>query len=182
MFTLLILEYTLSSIVVFLFILKFEVYKIYALQCCIFAPSFGMHKKTSQPDVGAVSTDTATHIELSNVVATLISYCRVCVPYKSEAKMNILREAHRTPYLVQPGEATMYQDIRQSFWWKHMKVDIAKYVASCGICQKVKAEHKRPTRLLKALEIPEWKWRILLWTLWLVCHVLLVVRMQFGWS
>jgi hypothetical protein len=75
MFTLLILEYTLSSIVVFLFILKFEVYKIYALQCCIFAPSFGMHKKTSQPDVGAVSTDTATHIELSNVVATLISYC-----------------------------------------------------------------------------------------------------------
>jgi hypothetical protein len=107
---------------------------------------------------------------------------RVCVPYKSEAKMDILREAHRTPYLVQPGEATMYQDIRQSFWWKHMKVDIAKYVASCCICQKVKAEHKRPTRLLKALEIPEWKWRILLWTLWLVCHVLLVVRMQFGWS
>jgi hypothetical protein len=39
-----------------------------------------------------------------------------------------------------------------------MKVDIAKYVASCGICQKVNAEHKRPTRLLKPLEIPEWKW------------------------
>jgi hypothetical protein len=31
-------------------------------------------------------------------------------------------------------------------------------VASCGICQKVKAEHKRPTGLLKPLEIPEWKW------------------------
>jgi hypothetical protein len=39
-----------------------------------------------------------------------------------------------------------------------MKVDITKYVASCGICQKVKAEHKRPPGLLKHLEIPEWKW------------------------
>jgi hypothetical protein len=39
-----------------------------------------------------------------------------------------------------------------------MNVDIAKYVASCGICQKVKAEHKRSARLLKPLEISEWKW------------------------
>jgi hypothetical protein len=28
------------------FILKFEVYEVHALQCCIFAPSFGMHQKT----------------------------------------------------------------------------------------------------------------------------------------
>jgi hypothetical protein len=39
-----------------------------------------------------------------------------------------------------------------------MKVDIAKYVASYAICQKVKVEHKRPAGLLKSLEIPEWKW------------------------
>ena len=39
-----------------------------------------------------------------------------------------------------------------------MRVDIAKYVASCGICQKVKAEHQRPASLLKPLEIPMWKW------------------------
>jgi hypothetical protein len=83
---------------------------------------------------------------------------RLCVPQKSEVKMDILREAHRTPYMVHPGETKMYQDMRQSFWWKRMKVDIAKYVASCGICQKVKAEHKRPAGLLKPLEIPEWKW------------------------
>ena len=84
---------------------------------------------------------------------------RLCVPQKSEVKMDILREAHRTPYMVHPGETKMYQDMRQSFWWKRMKVDIAKYVASCGICQKVKAEHKRPAGLLKPLEIPEWKWK-----------------------
>jgi hypothetical protein len=68
----------------------------------------------------------------------------LCVPQKSEVKMDILREAHCTPYMVDPGETKMYQDMRQSFWWKRMKVDIAKYVAFCGICQKVKVEHKRP--------------------------------------
>ena len=39
-----------------------------------------------------------------------------------------------------------------------MRVDIAKYVASCGICQKVKPEHQRPPGLLKPLEITMWKW------------------------
>jgi hypothetical protein len=29
-----------------IFILKFEVYEVHVLQCCIFAPSFVMHKKT----------------------------------------------------------------------------------------------------------------------------------------
>jgi hypothetical protein len=70
-------------------------------------------------------------------------------------KMDIFREAHRTPYMVHPGEIKMCQDMRQSFWWKHMKVDVAKYVASCDICPKVKAGHKRPAGLLKPLEITE---------------------------
>jgi hypothetical protein len=39
-----------------------------------------------------------------------------------------------------------------------MKVDVSKYVAACEVCQRVKAEHKRPAGLLKPLEIPEWKW------------------------
>jgi hypothetical protein len=82
----------------------------------------------------------------------------LCVPHKSEVKMDILSEIHRAPYMVHPGETKTYQDMWQSFWWKRMKVNIAKYVASCGICQKVKAEHKRPAWLLKPLEIPEWKW------------------------
>jgi hypothetical protein len=82
----------------------------------------------------------------------------LCIPQKSEVKMDILREAHRTSYMVHPEETKMYQDMRQSFWWRRMKVDIAKYVVSCGIYQKVKAEHKRPAGLLKPLKIPEWKW------------------------
>jgi len=59
---------------------------------------------------------------------------RLCVPSKSEVKMDILREAHRTPYTLHPGETKMYRDLKESFWWKRMKADVAKYVAACGVC------------------------------------------------
>ena len=39
-----------------------------------------------------------------------------------------------------------------------MKKDIAEYVAVCDVCQRVKAEHQKPTGLLQPLLIPEWKW------------------------
>jgi hypothetical protein len=83
---------------------------------------------------------------------------RLCVPRKSDVKMDILREAHKTPYTVHPGETKMYRDLKQNFWWKRMKVDVSKYVTACGVCQRVKAEHKRLLCLLKPLEILEWKW------------------------
>jgi hypothetical protein len=71
--------------------------------------------------------------------------------------MDILREAHETPYTVHPGETKMYRDLKQNFWWKRMKVDVSKYVATYEVCQRMKAEHNRPAGLLKPLEIPEWK-------------------------
>jgi hypothetical protein len=83
---------------------------------------------------------------------------RLCVPQNSQVKQDILREAHRTPYTVHPGENKMYQDLKKNYWWKRMKVDVAKYVASCSVCQQVKAEHKRPAGLLQSLAVPEWPW------------------------
>ena len=39
-----------------------------------------------------------------------------------------------------------------------MKREVAQHVAICLVCQQVKAEHQRTTRLLQPLPIPEWKW------------------------
>ena len=39
-----------------------------------------------------------------------------------------------------------------------MKREIAKFVAECDMCRRVKAEHQRPAGLLQPLPIPEWKW------------------------
>jgi hypothetical protein len=39
-----------------------------------------------------------------------------------------------------------------------LKRDVATHVALCDVCQRVKAEHQRPTGLLQPLKVPEWKW------------------------
>jgi hypothetical protein len=39
-----------------------------------------------------------------------------------------------------------------------MKRDIVEYISLCDICQRVKAEHQRPPRLLQPLKILEQKW------------------------
>jgi hypothetical protein len=39
-----------------------------------------------------------------------------------------------------------------------MKPEIAKYVSECDTCQRIKADHLRPTGNLQPLSIPEWKW------------------------
>jgi len=48
-----------------------------------------------------------------------------------------------------------------------MKKEVAKYVAKCEICQQVKVEHQKPAGFLQPLLIPEWKWKISRWTLYL---------------
>ena len=83
---------------------------------------------------------------------------RLCVPQDAEVKQDILREAHRTPYSIHPGENKMYQDLRRSYWWRKMKADVASYVASCGVCQQVKAERRRPAGKLQSLEVPMMPW------------------------
>ena len=39
-----------------------------------------------------------------------------------------------------------------------MKRYIARYVAECDVCRRIKAEHQRSTGTLIPLPIPEWKW------------------------
>ena len=52
----------------------------------------------------------------------------------------------------------MYKDLKATFWWTGMKTDVADYVASCLVCQKVKIEHQRPGGTLDPIDIPQWKW------------------------
>ncbi|XP_015955002.1 uncharacterized protein LOC107479376 [Arachis duranensis] len=51
-----------------------------------------------------------------------------------------------------------YEDSRAMFWWSGVKNDVVEYVSKCLTCQKVKIEHKKPSRTLHPLEVPQWKW------------------------
>ncbi|GJW62588.1 reverse transcriptase domain, reverse transcriptase zinc-binding domain protein [Tanacetum coccineum] len=67
----------------------------------------------------------------------------------------IMDEAHKSRYYVHPGADKMYYDLRDMYWWSGMKKDIALYVSKFLTCLKVKAEHQRPSDLLKPLEFNE---------------------------
>jgi hypothetical protein len=67
----------------------------------------------------------------------------------------ILRNGPRAHF---PFSTKMYQDLKQKYWWYGLKKDVASHVALCDVCERVKAEHQRPTGLLQPLKIPEWKW------------------------
>jgi hypothetical protein len=80
---------------------------------------------------------------------------RLCVPDIKSIQELILKEAHETSYSIHPVSEKMYRDLKKIFWWYSMKREIAEYVAICVSCQRIKAEHQRPTGLLQSLQIPQ---------------------------
>ena len=62
------------------------------------------------------------------------------VPKNQELRKQILDEAHLSKFSIHPGSTKMYQDLQQNFWWTQMKRKIAKYVAECDTCQRVKGK------------------------------------------
>jgi hypothetical protein len=82
----------------------------------------------------------------------------ICVPNPKSIQELILREAHDSSYSIHPNSTKMYKDLKIRYWWYDIKRDIAEYVSLCDACQRVKAEHQRPARLLQPLKIPKWKW------------------------
>jgi hypothetical protein len=83
---------------------------------------------------------------------------RLVVPVDPELRKEIFDEAHLSKFSIHPGRTKMYQDLRKNFWWSNMKVDIAKYVAECDTCHRVKASHLKSADVLQPLTIPLWKW------------------------
>jgi hypothetical protein len=67
---------------------------------------------------------------------------------------------HNVPYAGHPGYSKTVAVVKRQYFWPGMKREIAKYIARCMECHKVKGEHRHPTGLLQPLPIPEWKWEV----------------------
>jgi hypothetical protein len=83
---------------------------------------------------------------------------RIVVPKNKEIRQQILDEAHLSRYSIHPGSTKMYHDLKQHYWWTKMKIEIARYVARCDTCKRVKAIHMKAAGPLQSLPIPTWKW------------------------
>ena len=68
---------------------------------------------------------------------------RVCVPRQPTLRMMLLEEGHKSYLSIHLGMTKMDKDLKATFWWTSMKMDVADYVVSCLICQKAKIEHQR---------------------------------------
>ena len=68
----------------------------------------------------------------------------MCVPSSPVLTKMLLDEGHKNRLSINPGMTKMYKDLKATFWWTSMKTDVADYIASCLVCQKVKIEHQRP--------------------------------------
>nr|GEU92098.1 reverse transcriptase domain-containing protein [Tanacetum cinerariifolium] len=82
---------------------------------------------------------------------------RIWFPLKGDVRTLIMNEAHKSKYSIHLGADKMYYDLRDMHWWLRMKKDIAVYVSRYLTRLKVKAEHQRPSDLLKQCKIPESK-------------------------
>ncbi|KAK8954583.1 hypothetical protein KSP39_PZI002221 [Platanthera zijinensis] len=119
-----------------------------------------LHQKTD-PDLMHLFTRTEKG-ELPdfaiNDASTLKYRGRFCVPAIGDIRRMNCSEAHGSSFSYHPGSTKMYRDLRQIAWWYGMKGDIARFVAECHTCKRVKADHGRPGGKLSPLEIPTWKW------------------------
>jgi hypothetical protein len=85
---------------------------------------------------------------------TLYFRDRIVVPRYELMTDKVMKEAHDTPLSIHPGSTKMYRDLRQRYWWSRMKQDIARYVAECDVCRRIKSEHQKPAGILQPLPIP----------------------------
>jgi hypothetical protein len=83
---------------------------------------------------------------------------RLVVPKNPELRKKILDEAHLSKFSMHLDSNKMYHDLRSLYWWTRMKREIAKYVAECDTCQRIKASHLNVAGTLQPLPIPSWKW------------------------
>nr|GEX17683.1 putative reverse transcriptase domain-containing protein [Tanacetum cinerariifolium] len=73
---------------------------------------------------------------------------RSWLPCYCDLRTVIMHESYKSKYSIHPGSDKIYQDMKKLYWWPNMKSDIVTYVSKCLKCDKVKAEHQRPSGLL----------------------------------
>ncbi|XP_070021853.1 uncharacterized protein [Nicotiana sylvestris] len=79
---------------------------------------------------------------------------RLCVLDVDGLRKAIMEETHSSRYSIHLGATKMYLDLKELYWWKGVKKQVADHVAKCLNCQQIKAEHQRLGGLAQDIEIP----------------------------
>lgn len=71
------------------------------------------------------------------------------------SRQAVLQELHDGPTGGHSGQEATLKKVAQFFYWPSMKNEVAEYVRSCDVCQRIKTGAQFPGGLLQPLHIPE---------------------------
>ena len=88
----------------------------------------------------------------------LYVYGLLCVPDKETLYREILHAHHDHPAARHPGRAATYELVSPNYWWPGMRKTIARYLANCDTCARIKPVRHAPDGLLKPMQVPVTLW------------------------
>ncbi|TYK21774.1 pol protein [Cucumis melo var. makuwa] len=95
---------------------------------------------------GLAEVEQAVEFSISSDGALLFKR-RLCVPSDSAVNIELLFEAHSFPFSMHSNSTKMHQYLKQVYWWRNMKREVAEFVSKCLVCQQVKAPRQKPAGL-----------------------------------
>lgn len=81
------------------------------------------------------------------------------VPDYGPLKLRILQLCHDSTITGHPGRAKTFSLLRRTYYWPGDYADVRKYVKFCQICRRTKASTHAPYGSLKALSVPNGRWK-----------------------
>ncbi|KAH9090422.1 hypothetical protein Ae201684P_014225 [Aphanomyces euteiches] len=82
---------------------------------------------------------------------------RVAVPCDADLRSELVKEFHDTPSGGHLGRDKTHVTLARSFWWPRMFKSVARYIAACDVCQRVKSSPSVRAPL-QPLQIPGDLW------------------------
>jgi RNase H-like domain found in reverse transcriptase/Reverse transcriptase (RNA-dependent DNA polymerase)/Integrase zinc binding domain/Retroviral aspartyl protease/Chromo (CHRromatin Organisation MOdifier) domain len=83
---------------------------------------------------------------------------RVYIPDELQLKTKIIAEHHDSKIAGHTGYQKTYDLVSRNFYWPNLYADVKLYVRSCLVCQRTKADNKKPAGLLQPLPVPTRRW------------------------
>ena len=88
----------------------------------------------------------------------LYIYGLLYVPNDESLYREILHAHYELPAAGYPGRAATYELVSRNYWWPGMRKTIARYLANCDTCARIKPVRHSPYGLLKPMQVPVNRW------------------------
>ena len=106
----------------------------------------------------SILTDPDAHPEFSVTNDLILHKGRIWLPQALPFTTTLLSEYHLTPTSGHMGIAKTLARLTENFYWKGIRQDVERFIASCVDCQHTKYETRKPAGLLCPLPIPSKPW------------------------